>query len=121
MNEVPHRAACRHPSLKRNRKSHLVLAVQDLRGNDWTERGAEYVFQGAIGEFDVRRHRCCEFHERMVEERHPRFEAVGHADAVLDMKERWQKRFEVEMGHAVEVRLFSDVIALEDRPERFIW
>ena len=48
----------------------------------------------------------------MIKQWHAAFQPVRHAHAVLDLKQRRQQAFEIEMGHRVEIGLVADVSGL---------
>ena len=50
-----------------------------------------------------------EFDQRMIEQRHPAFQAMRHAHAVLDLQQRRQQALEVEMRHLVEIGFLVDI------------
>jgi hypothetical protein len=75
------------------------------------------VLQVPVLELHVGGHRRGKLDDRVVEQWHSRLETVGHAHPILDLQERRQQGLEVEVGHAVEVRLLADVLAMEDRLE----
>ena len=73
----------------------------------------------AAGELEVGGNGCCEFDQRMIEERNAAFQTVRHAHAIFDVKQRGQQAFEIEMGHFVEIGLVTDIVrVVEDVLER---
>ena len=107
--ELAHGPGCASHSCSGTGKAHLVAARSRIDGGSTgPKRRLQHVLQVPVLELDVGRHGRGKLDDRVIEERHARLEPVRHAHAVLDLQERRQQRLEVEVGHAVEVRLLAE-------------
>ena len=78
----------------------------------------QQVLHAAALELHIGRHGGEELDQRMIEQRHAAFEPMRHAHPVLDLQQRRQQAFEVEMRHLVEIGfLLHIVLVVEDRAE----
>src|SRR5262249_52843328 len=71
-------------------------------------------------ELDIGRHGRGKLDQGVVQKRHARLQAVGHAHPVLHVQERGQQGLEIKVRHAIEIRLFLDIVGAEDALEGLI-
>lgn len=101
------------PYGKGRREAHLVRAVHDLLRHIPAHGRAQNILHRSVFELDAGGNGSREFHQFPVQERDPGFQAVGHAHAVLHLKQGRQERLEVKVRHPVQIGLLIHILRHE--------
>ena len=100
------------PLLQRHGEAHLVATLEHgLRQIRRRYARLDQMLHLPALELHVGGNGRRELDQRMIEQRHPAFQAMRHAHAILDMEQRRQQALEIEMRHLVEIGFLLDVVA----------